>query len=418
MIPFRLLIVLLLLWSVPAAAAAEPSERSASGSGIPAARRVVLFYFDGLHPEAIDRLNLPTLRALRDAGASVEGGAVMPFPWHPTTGVYGSLHSTSLPNPIAMTGNLFLREDQPMLQHVFSRGATTAIAVGSKAYDTLTPGFEIVHMLDATDAEVMDRILETLDVADPLFYRVQLQDVGRAGMATINAPADTPHHADIWHQGSPYADAAREADRQLGRFVEKMKQLDRWSSTLFVFMADGQSRHGWHLPMDEQSWRTPLILVGPSVRPGRVIPYAETIDVVPTLAAALGIDPPNPGPGSGRVLTEAFEGGPEAVDAPRHLLTLNRQIKEHLLLTARLRLMSVDDPRADYALLSAENRFLTRRNHGGEPFRGLGDITRWQEAGGIAELVEQNKLALDHLRGVAVDLAGSRDDDAVGAVLP
>ena len=394
-----ILLVLCLLACSPSASA-----------DVPRASRAVLFYFDGLHPEAIDRLDLPNLTALRDAGASVEGGAVMPFPWHPTTGGYGALHSTSLPNPITMTGNLFLREGQPMLQHQFPRDQTAAIAVGSKAYDTLTPGFEVVHMLDGSDAEVTDQILQTLDAFDPVFYRVQLQDVGRAGMATINAPADAAHHADIWHPDAPYADAAREADRQLGRFVETMKQLGRWDSTLFIFMADGQSRHGWHLPMDEQSWRTPLILVGPGVRPGHILPYAETIDVVPTLAAALGIEPPNPGPGSGRVLAEAFEGGPEAADVPRHLLTLNRQIKEHLLLTARLRLMSVDDPRADNALLSTENRFLTYRNYGGEPFRGLNDITRWHEAGGIAELVEQNDAALSHLRRTVADLDADQAD--------
>ncbi len=79
--------------------------------------------------------------------------AVMVFPWHPTTGAYGLMHSTSLPNPITMTGNLFLREGQPMLQNQFPRKITTAIATGSKAYDTLTPGFDLVDLLDTSDSE-------------------------------------------------------------------------------------------------------------------------------------------------------------------------------------------------------------------------------------------------------------------------
>lgn len=359
------------------------------------AERAVLFYFDGLHPEAIDRFNLPNLKRLRAEGTWVED-AVMVFPWHPTTGAYGLMHTTSLPNPITMTGNLFLRSDQPMLQDQFTRRDITAIAVGSKAYDTITPGFSLVDLRDTSDAELMDSILATLDRHDPKFFRIQLQDVGRAGMSTINAEDGTPWQADIWHPQSPYAEAARDADRQLGRFITKMKELGRWDDTLFVFMADGQSRYGWHLPMDEESWRTPLIFNGPSVWAGLTIPYAENIDVVPTIAHALGVPTPNPEPGSGRVLTEIFANGPEtAPNVPRRLVRFNKQIKEYLLLTAKLRLMSINDPRADNVLM------LERNALGSEdppPFLGIEQIDRWYEAGSIDRLLNRNEAVLQYLR--------------------
>ena len=372
---------------------------ASTAAAVSPAERAVLYYFDGLHPEAIERLDLPVLQRLKRECASVET-AVMTFPWHPTTGAYGRLHTTSLPNPITMTGNLFLRANQPMLQDQFPRGIDTAIATGSKAYDTLTTSFDIVHLLDVSDAELTDAILATLERHDPKFYRIQLQDVGRAGYQTVDASvtAETaaPWHADIWHPESPYAAAAREADRQLGRFVEKMEALGRWDSTIFVFMADGQSRHGWHLPMDADSWRTPMILCGPGVRPGHSLPYAEIIDVVPTLAAALGVAPPNPGPGAGRVLAEAFTGGPETPPAvPRRMVRFNRQITDYVLLTAELRLLSVTDPRADHVLMLERNA-MTRNDPA--PFLGIEQIDRWHEAGSLDGLIARNDAALGYLR--------------------
>ncbi len=359
----------------------------------PQAERAVLFYFDGLHPDAIERLNLPNLKRLQAQGTTVET-AIMTFPWHPTTGAYGKMHTTSLPNPITMTGNLFLQPSQSMLQNQFPRKIDTAIATGSKAYDSISPGFEIVNLLDTSDAELTDIILETLERHDPKFYRIQLQDVGRAGFKTINAPDSTPWQADIWHPESPYAQAAREADKQLGRFIAKMQELGRWDNTFFVFMADGQSRYGWHVPMDEESWQTPMIFHGKGVKAGHTIPYAEIIDVVPTIARAIGVEPPNPGAGSGRVLSSIFVNAPEAADAPRRMLQFNKQNKEYLLLTAELRLLSVKDPRADNILMRERNV----RTDDPPPFLGIEQIDRWYEAGSIDGLLQRNQAALKYLR--------------------
>jgi hypothetical protein len=274
----------------------------------------------------------------------------------------------------------------------------SSIAVGSTAYDTLTGGFELVDMRNTGDGELTDGMLRTLDALDPKLWRVHLQDVGRAGQKTIDAPDGTPWQADIWHPDSPYAAAAREADRQIGRFVGKLAAQDRLDDTLFASMADGQGWAGWHLPMDEASWRTPLFFRGPGVRAGHVVAYAENIDVAPTIAAALGIDPPNPAPGAGRVLEEVFVDGPSAppAEVPRRLERLNRQIKDHLLLTAELRLLSVRDPRADNALMKEANALTVGDP---PPFLGLDQIDRWRETGSIDALLARNEAALAWLRG-------------------
>ncbi|VEP18046.1 putative Sulfatase [Hyella patelloides LEGE 07179] len=390
--------LLLLIYFAIAIIFFNPSSVSAT---IPRAERAVLFYFDGLHPDAISRFDLPNLKQLQAEGTTVET-AIMTFPWHPTTGAYGQMHTTSLPNPITMTGNLFLQPNQPMLQDMFPRDVETAIATGSKAYDSISSGFDIVNLLDTSDAEITDIILETLEQHDPKFYRIQLQDVGRAGYQTINAPDGTPWQADIWHPDSPYEEAVKEADRQLGRFIAKMEELGRWDNTFFVFMADGQSRHGWHIPMDEESWQTPMIFHGPNVKSGQTIPYAEIIDVIPTMANALGIEPPNSGAGSGRVLESIFEDRTETTsDVPRRMLQFNQQIEQYLLLTAELRLLSVKDPRADNVLMLERNAnalaFIDGID-GVSPFLGIEQIDRWSEAESFDQLLERNQAALEYLR--------------------
>lgn len=360
------------------------------------AERAVLFYFDGLHPDAIARFNLSNLKRLQVEGTTVEQ-AIMTFPWHPTTGAYGEMHTTSLPNPITMAGNLFLRPDGEMLQDMFPREVDTAIATGSKAYDSISSGFDIIDLLDTSDAELTDIILHTLETHDPKFYRIQLQDVGRAGYETINAPDGKPWQADIWHPDSPYEAAAKEADRQLGRFIDKMKELGRWENTLFVFMADGQSRHGWHLPMDEESWQTPMIFHGSNIKAGYTISYAEIIDVVPTIAYALGIESPNPDAGSGRVLKSIFVSEPDTTfTVPRRMLRFNQQIKEYLLQTAKLRLRSIEDPRIDNLLMRERNASTLADDT--STFLGIDQIDRWYEAESFDALLERNQTALEYLR--------------------
>ena len=173
-----------------------------------------------------------------------------------------------------------------------------------------------------------------------------------------------------------------------------MEKLGRWNDTLFVFMADGQSRHGWHLPMDEESWQTPMIFHGANVKAGYTIPYAEIIDVIPTIAYALGVEVPNPGAGSGRVLKSIFINEPETSDVPRRMLRLNQQIKEYLLLTSRLRLQSVEDPRIDNLLMRSQNALTDNP----PPFLGIDQIDRWYEAESFDGLLERNKATLKYLR--------------------
>ena len=124
------------------------------------------------------------------------------------------------------------------------------------------------------------------------------------------------------------------------------------------------------------------------------ISYAENIDVIPTIAHALGIEAPSPGAGSGRVLKSIFIDEPKTSDAPQRMLRFNQQIKEYLLLTAKLRLQSIEHPHIDNLLMRSQNALTDNPL----PFLGIDQIDRWYQAGSFDKLLERNEAALKYLQ--------------------
>jgi arylsulfatase A-like enzyme len=97
-----------------------------------------------------------------------------------------------------------------------------------------------------------------------------------------------------------YCGMMRLIDDQIRRFVEHLRARDLLDNTLFVFLADhgdyagdfGLQRKGVGLP--ECLVRIPLVFSGPGVRAGHVEreAFVSTVDIMPTLCAALGLDVP------------------------------------------------------------------------------------------------------------------------------
>jgi hypothetical protein len=72
--------------------------------------RVILFGIDGLAAAAPERIGMRTFLALVSEGTWIKKAFVAP-PWHPTTGPWGNLHSTSYPNVVQLAGTLFITPD-------------------------------------------------------------------------------------------------------------------------------------------------------------------------------------------------------------------------------------------------------------------------------------------------------------------
>lgn len=105
-----------------------------------------------------------------------------------------------------------------------------------------------------------------------------------------------------------------------------------WSHKPNEFGANGRSllltnsdypggRHSGHGTLSPHELHVPLVLWGSRIKPHTVFDApAGILDVAPTLLALAGAGD-RPGPGGGRVLSEAFVGGPAGVTGKREVLT-------------------------------------------------------------------------------------------------
>lgn len=263
------------------------------------------------------------------------------------------------------------------------------------AYSSLNPAFNFIKLENSTDESSIRFALDMLRQHDIRFMRLVLQDTGSASQDVANGRLENaPWANNIWADGSPYIKAAQNADRLLGEFVAELKRMNKWDDTLLVLLTDGQASTGWHPAQNEESWRIPLAFVGPGVAQGKSIPYAESIDIVPTVLSLIGLPPTNTDGGAGRVLEEIKVGSTTTPQVPRRLLELNRQIKEQLRLKSQMQLLADRYPLIDTSLMQSENR-LIRPN---QIFYNLERMDQWREAGMINKMLQVNRDAIAFLR--------------------
>lgn len=94
-----------------------------------------------------------------------------------------------------------------------------------------------------------------------------------------------------------YAEVS-EMDKQLGRVIDALDQLNLWENTIVIFTTD----HGQHLGEHEGMWykndlfneslHVPLIICAPGIKSGRCYKTVELVDIYPTLTQLCGIPSP------------------------------------------------------------------------------------------------------------------------------
>lgn len=356
--------------------------------------RVILLYMDGLHPKAIEQFDMTAIQKIQKRGTTAEVG-IMSFPAHPTVLPFGDHHFTSAPNVTTMTGTLFLEPRPRYLHHQFQGLGKTLHAAGSHSYRSLNIGFDYAFTTGgASDAELIDYYIQAFErEGDIVFARIMLQQLGNAGRKESgkNLKGD-PWAQDIFHPKSPYGMAAKEANRQIGLLVDYLTDMGKIHSTLFIIMGDGQSPHGWHLTLDPESALTPIIFAGPGIKKGEKIPYAENIDVAPTIAAIMGISPPNADGGSGRVLTNILIGGKD-LQHPRYIERINEQIRQHYKRHAQAVLKAFQDPKMNLLIMELDHHLLSDHQ-----FFTVERFMEWHEADSPQAMIKANDWVLETLR--------------------
>jgi hypothetical protein len=366
-----------------------PSSFGMQGETPTRPEHAIIFIIDGLSYKAMERLDLKNLRALATAGTYCAKSYNI-LPADPQSGEWTKYHTSSVPNPVILAGTVMLRIDQRYVQQSFFPDRITAHAANDIAYRRLNVGFNLSYLNGSDDRQVHDDqtmywALEFLRQAQPAFMKIHLQDTGEAGYNCYNETnASVPWRRNIWAKGSPYVKAALKADEYLGKFVDELGALGLRDKTLLFVTADhGQGDSGWHSIGAEDAWVMPLIVVGPGVRAGQSLDYAEQIDIVPTLCYLMGVKPPPNA--DGRILAEALVNPPEGVPPRRQMMKeLDTSLRDGDALLQKVRQDAGKHPALKIQLAEAERDYY-----------GLDRILHWYQFGTVDKLLAHNHSVLE-----------------------
>jgi len=344
-------------------------------------RRVIIVIVDGLSFKAPEKLKLPTINSLIAQGTYYKECYFLPTA-HPR----GWFHTCSLGNIAIVTGTIFFKQGQKQIQEMFDQGVTAHVAGGGDSYYSISVGYDFVNIGNYSDDEVMENAISLIKRNPNLvFMRVHLQDLGGAGYDVTSSRGKIP---SIWAEGSKYPEVAERADQLLGKLVNTLKRTGKWSDTLLVVMADhGQADTGWHPPFIEESWRSPLVLVGPSIKADAKFAYSEAIDIAPTVCSVMGVDAPPEA--IGIVLNDALaDARTTSTKREATLKELNLVMKRYVDLRGNL-------------LEAAQNRDLgdvakAIEEIDGE-FYSIERLVEWVEAGSVGVLFSADRKAYEKL---------------------
>ena len=357
---------------------------------------VILFVIDGLSYKAWDRLSIPVLRRLANEGAVVEKDYLPPAA-HPRTGAYADLHTCSIPNPIMMSGTVFITRQTAYLHQSFP-DYSTAFAVNSNAYPTLAAGYGHVYQKPGPDAESVRAALSMMQLYKPRFVRVHLQNAGSAGSECMSTEKNVAWRGNIWVDGSPYRLAVEKADSLLGGFIDGLRRLGILDECSFLIVGDhGQDDGGWHPLQMPDGAITTMVLWGKGIRKGVRIPYAEHIDIVPTLSSLAGVAPPETSQGC--VISEALE-GLHGTSLARKVTI--RELNEQLGFYNRAIIQTAYS--IDQLPPVRQGFFYSRLDQIKQGFYDIGRFTDWPRFKNLEDLYSNNRSALTSLQNLRAKL--------------
>jgi len=393
-------IVILFVFLVSALTAARADTLDTVFADTP--EHVVLLVVDGLSYKVWDRMELPTLRRMIAAGTLVEK-AYLPPAAHPHRGEYAEIHTCSIPNPIMMSGTVFIDRSTAYLQESFFPDRTTAFVANTLSYQSLNTSYHYASQKNGSDADAIDRAVLFMETDPPAFMRVHLQRSGGAGSQSLWTDDDVGWRFDIWAAGSPYRGSITAVDSLIGVFSGELDRMGLLEKTALVILGDhGQNDSGWHPPQFTDSSITTVVLWGAGIESGVRVPYAELIDIVPTICMLMDVEVPETC--IGRPIVEAVAGH-EGPLPPRqyHIRTMLDQFAEYRtkLTGAKSLVESVDSGiRARYFTL------LDRRIE--QDFFDITKFTEWTRFRSLEELLDHNGEVLNRLDGLLAEL---RPDD-------
>ena len=156
--------------------------------------------------------------------------------------------------------------------------------------DYIKPKF--VSSWGASDEDLFDKALKRFD---------QLQSKGAPFFSLIftssnHSPFEVPENTiELYDEGQRTVNnAVKYADYALGHFFDAVKKKDYYQNTIFLIVADHDTRaHGTSLiPINK--FQIPALIIAPGVKPFEYEEIASQLDLPPTLLSLMGIDSIHP----------------------------------------------------------------------------------------------------------------------------
>lgn len=88
--------------------------------------------------------------------------------------------------------------------------------------------------------------------------------------------------------------AVKYADYALGRFIDEARQSDYWENTVFLVVADHNSRVYGNEIVPVERFHIPGLIIGGPIAPSTYEPVASQIDLAPTLLSLVGVSGEHP----------------------------------------------------------------------------------------------------------------------------
>jgi len=161
-----------------------------------------------------------------------------------------------------------------------------------------------------------DRVIDEDDYVDPVFtgsWGVSDEDLFNRAHQEFSKPTERPFFSLVFTSSnhSPFQfpdgrielydetkntvnNAVKYADYALGQFIDNARKSNYWEDTVFLVVADHNSRvYGSEL-VPISRFHIPGVILGGSIQAGVVDDVASQVDLAPTLLSMIGIDAEHP----------------------------------------------------------------------------------------------------------------------------
>jgi phosphoglycerol transferase MdoB-like AlkP superfamily enzyme len=186
--------------------------------------------------------------------------------------------------------------------------------------DFKTPKF--VGSWGVSDEDLFDmaeqRILKLSAAGDPFFMLVF--------SSTNHTPFEFPDGRIelVDAQKQTVNNAVKYADHAMGQFIDRVRSSPSWADTLFLVVADHDTRVYGDELVPISKFHIPGVILGADIVPRRIDSLASQIDLAPTLLSLMGIDSEHPFPGRDLTRTLPEFGNSQPSLRPRAMMQFDR----------------------------------------------------------------------------------------------